>query len=340
VLASAVVLGATAFIGPLAVNHTLTLQLLALSGTAALLGVMATPGAVRNVLIGLLVVVACSAVYAIGQKAGYLPLRSFIAVDSVGRVEGIYREPDALGLYCAVGFVATLWLNAPTWLKIALCGVLGLASLFSQARASLIALVVVAAAAVVVNAVSRSDPHRRRQNRRVIAAFAVVILAATTILPGEAGRLENRISTGFRTSGQDVGAAARTEQIRSLELLARTAPWYGDGFSAAGRVTVDGFIEYGAYVPNAGAVSTDWVLGWWVDGKLLAIPLIGCMCLLALRRAGGVGGQMLIVVLVTSLVSDAIMTPITWFAAGLCFAELAASERRSEHAALAADAQG
>jgi hypothetical protein len=328
-LLSAVTLAATAYIGPLAVNHTLMLQLIALASSAVIIGVKATPEATLRMTKGLLAVTLFSACWAILQKLGLVPIGHFNKYEAAGRVMGIYGEPDWLGLFCSVGIVTTLRLDLRRLYKITSISILGLALLFSLARTSIVALGVVAVVAVIANRLIRSDMARRSRNRQVLVVFACIVSMILVLSPSLSNRMLTRFQTGFTSSGQDVAARARTLQVESLSLLARRAPWYGDGLSAAGRVQVSGRIIYGT-VPASDAVSTDWVLGWWVDGHYLALPLIAILCLLALRSITRFSGQLLLLVLVTSLVSDAVMLPITWFAIGLCLVRTTPAEKTKQ----------
>lgn len=322
-LAAAILLAITAFIGPLTVNHTLALQLVALSVSATIIAVEATPEALRRMAVGLLAITLLSASWAVLQKFGFVPSPQFNRVEGAGRVMGFYHEPDWLGLFCSVGIVTTLRLDLSRSAKIAFLSILGLAMLFSLARASIVALVIVAMATVAFKLVAERDASRRRSgNRQVLFAVAGLVTLVLALSPSLSHRILTRFQTGFTSSGQDVGAHARTQQVEGLETLAHKAPWYGDGFSASGRVQVTGRVIYGQ-VPASNAVSTNWILGWWVDGKYLALPLIAMFCLLALLSVNRLGGQLLLLVLVTSLASNAAMIPITWFAVGFCLAEIA-----------------
>jgi hypothetical protein len=318
-LVAAGFLAATTFVGPLILDYTLALQLIGLATIAAIIGIKATPQARKHMAYGLLSICLFSACWAILQKFGFLPIHAFNAFEGTSRVTGIYREPDWLGLFCAVGIVTTLRLDLARTLKATFLAVLGFALLFSLARASIIALAITGVLAVGANLLTQSDAKRRSRNRQVLAVVGGVVVGVLVLSPGLSDRIITRFQTGFSSTTQDVAARARTRQVESLSLLARNAPWYGDGLSAAGRVDVNGFISYGS-TPVSKAVSTNWVLGWWVDGKYLALPLIMIFCLLALRFVNRLGGQLLVVVLVTSLASNASMLPITWFAIGLCLA--------------------
>jgi hypothetical protein len=332
-LLSAAILGLTAFVGPLSVNHTLELQLLALAVSAAIIGLKADREAILQMAYGLLAVCLFSACWAILQKFGFLPIHAFNSVEGTSRVMGIYREPDWLGLFCAAGIVTTLRLDL-TRLQTAAClSILGVALIFSLARGSVIALGLLVVVSAVAGLLRRPDLRRRARNRQVVLIFAGVLTVVLVLSPSIAGRLASRFQTGFTSAEADVGARARTLQVQSLNLLARNAPWYGDGFSASGRVRQNGTIVYGV-IPTSNAVSTNWVLGWWVDGKYLALPLIAIFCLLALRYLNELGGQLLFVVLVTSLVSDAVMLPLTWFAIGLCLSKTIPETRAEQNPGL------
>jgi hypothetical protein len=329
-LGAAALLGATAFVGPLTLTHTLSLQLMALACSAAVVAVKATPRAVGNIARGLLAVCLLSACWAILQKAGLLPIHRFNAVEGTSRPMGIYREPDWLGLFCAVGIVVTLRLELSTRRKVAFLSILAMALLVSLARASVIALGAIALASLVGSLLSGSRPSaRQRRNRQALLALAGVVVVVLALTPSLSGRLLTRFQSAFTNTEQDVGARSRSLQVQTLESLAHGSPWYGDGFSASGRVQVTGGVSYGdASSSRSRAVATDWILGWWVDGKYLALPLILMLCLLALRRSRRLGGQLLIVVLVTSLVTDAVMLPIAWLSIGLCLAGAEPRERQ------------
>jgi hypothetical protein len=318
-LLSAATLGATAFVGPLTLDHTLSLQLMGLAVSAAIVAIKASPAAIRRMAHGLLAVCLFSACWAILQKFGFLPIHQFNSVEGTSRVMGIYREPDWLGLFAAAGIITALRLELSSARKAAYLSILSLALIFSLARASVVALAVLGVVAIVGNSLTNSELVRRTRNRQALLILAGVVIAALALSPSLSNRLVTRFQTGFTNSGRDVGAHARALQVQSLNVLAHSAPWYGDGFSASGRVQVTGGINYGN-ASHSRAVSTDWILGWWVDGKYLALPLIVMFCLLALRYIRELGGQLLFVVLVTSLVTDAVMLPITWFAIGLCLA--------------------
>lgn len=317
---AAVLMAATVLIGDLVVSSTLALQLLASAGAAWLIGVKATPEDVRLMLRGLLAVVVVSSVWAIAQKFGYLPVREMTGEDMQGRVMGFYHEPDWLGLFSAIGMLITLNQDFRRAAKVALLLLFGTAMVFASARSQLSGLALVAAVTLAFNAWSRwKDRERRRNNRAALAAFAVIGLAALAASPATSAKILERFEGAVNSAERDVSAEARFHQMESLHYLASTAPWHGHGLSAAGRVGVSGDIYYSS---ASNSVASNWILGWWVDGKFLALPLIAALLLLAARSARNIGGWLLITVLATSMFSNVTMLPIAWFAIGLCFAFL------------------
>jgi hypothetical protein len=97
--------------------------------------------------------------------------------------------------------------------------------------------------------------------------------------------------------------------------LAETAPLYGHGISASGRVDVHGNLIFGTVSENN--VSSNWILAMWVDGKLLALPLITLLLVVAALRAGTIPGQLLVIALANSIFSNATYVPIVWALLGL-----------------------
>ena len=121
---------------------------------------------------------------------------------------------------------------------------------------------------------------------------------------------------------------ARNQQLESLWHLESIAPWNGLGISASGRVGVSGDITWIGQADNN--VASNWVLGWWVDGKLLAVPLIALFVCAALIRANRVSGRILLLVLISSLFSNALYIPIAWLALGACLVSDRARFRTSD----------
>jgi hypothetical protein len=124
---------------------------------------------------------------------------------------------------------------------------------------------------------------------------------------------------GASTADLDVSARARQQQLTSLRELEAIAPWNGLGLSASGRVGVSGDITYIGQADNS--VASNWILGWWVDGKLLALPLIALFIGAAVVAARRVSGRVLLLVLVSSLFSNALYIPVAWLALGACLAD-------------------
>jgi hypothetical protein len=170
------------------------------------------------------------------------------------------------------------------------------------------------------------------QHSGVAVAGTAAVATLAVLGTGFVGALGQRVSAAGTVS--DPSTVTRQNQYRGLEHLASIAPWHGLGLSAAGRVNTSGSIFYGnpagATAPVGAAsggpdvVSTNWILGWWVDGKYLALPIIGLLIGLALANVRRTSGLVLLLVLVSSVFSNAILFPVTWLAVGLALAELPA----------------
>ena len=106
---------------------------------------------------------------------------------------GISSEPVWLGLYCACAIVTTFHLPLSSARKVAVLTILALALVFSEARASIIALGVAACAAVIANALTGAEPARRSQNRRVFIGFALVAVIAAVLIPSARNNVSHEI---------------------------------------------------------------------------------------------------------------------------------------------------
>lgn len=316
---AAVVLACTGLVGDLVVSPTLGLQLVGFAGAAMVLGAKLTKPDLEIMLRALLGTVLIAAAWSVGQKAGLLPVPVLTGEDMVGRVPGIYREPDWLGLFCAVGMLVTLYGTYSRPLKLALLGLLTLGMVYSSARSQLGGLALVGLLTVAGAAWRGRHAHaHRRRNAGTLVLLALLGSAALYLSPATAERLSDRLGRTV-TADRDTSAQARFQQLASLQQLSATAPWHGHGLSAAGRVGVSGRIYW---TDPTNAVASNWILGWWVDGRWLALPLIGSLLWLSVRSARNIGGWLLILVLATSMFSNATFTPILWFAVGVSLAHL------------------
>jgi hypothetical protein len=316
--------------GSLVVTNTLALQLLGFALVAVIIALTASERSITHMLYGLLFVCTAAACVSIGQRLGILPYTyDTLITDGFARPNGFYTEPDWLGLYSAVGLVIAFRIHIPRTLKVITVVALASGLLFSLARSAWLALAVVCVLIVLGLVFSRARGRRETRTLRVAAGTAVIGIAAmvglAVLSPSFVTTVQERVTTtGSRSDGATTG---RLAQHRSLDQLAATAPWHGYGLSAAGRVdAISGFISYGeTTLPNT--VVTNWILGWWVDGKYLAIPLIGFLIWLALANVRRTSGLLLILILVSSMFANAIYLPITWFAVGLGLAQLPTPSR-------------
>ncbi len=320
----AAVLGVTVLTGDLVNSRTLGVQLVLLATSGAIVASRADQEACLRMAYGLFAVCAIGAAIGLGQRTGVIPYTHFTDPNQLGRVRGIWREPDWFGMFAAVGLVLSFRLPMRFSLQAFTTLVLTAAVVLSLARAAWIALAVVALVSLA-RAYRRADTAKRWQNRAVLAS---ALIGGALFLSQNADVRQYAAARAGALVGirqQDTGLQARQAQTNALLDLAASAPWYGHGLSTAGRVTVDGRIDYGSAINN---VATNWVLGWWIDGKLLAIPLIALLALSAVRFIGTAGGAVLTLVLVASLASNAMLMPIAWLAFGLGAAEAAENARR------------
>jgi hypothetical protein len=329
---SAALVGVTVFFGDLVNSPTLALQLLALALSAALVGGLGDRRSVAWMMQGLLAVVSLGSLVALLQVANVIPTDLWHTdVSSVGRPTGIYPEPDWLGMLSGIGLVVSWAIPLPTRLRTVLIFVNGCSWILAFARAAWIGVLVAAlagGAVAAVRAAQRGEGLRSKElrgeaglwrgrlNGVLLLFVAGVLLSAAN--PAFRTDVVSRVGTLFGTGDDDISGQARILQLQGLKSLVATAPWYGHGISAAGRVGVSGLIEYGQTDNNVGS---NWLVSMWVDAKLLAAPLILCIVALVLRSVGRIAGPALAVVVVSSLFSNAMYMPIAWLLIGLCLVE-------------------
>ena len=306
-------LALTALTGSLVNNPVVAVQLSLLALATTLFAAFGDADDVRAALTGLFLVTTYASVYGILQYVGVLPHELF---EGQNRPIGIYLEPDWLGMFSAIGLLLSFHVRRPVP-RCAAAAVNLVAVLLAAARASWIALAVVGVLAVLT-ARRVPEPDRPRGAWRLtgfgVAAGAVLLASVPALTTLLVTRLE-----GASTTGPDVSAKARQQQVASLQHLESIAPWNGLGLSASGRVGVSGPITYIGEAQNN--VASNWVLGWWVDGKLLAVPLIAVFVILTFVRLNRVSGRVLAIVLISSLFSNAMYIPVAWLALGACFAD-------------------
>lgn len=320
-ITAALLLASTALLGDLVNSPTLALQLLVLAASASLVAFAANHRDVTAMLWGLL------AVSTVGSAVGLLQVFHVIPVDlwhlhisSIGRPTGIYPEPDWLGMFSGVGVLLSWRLSMSRVARVAFFLPNFAVFILAMARASWIALVVCVAAAAAASAVighaSRPGAGARRGRRAAVVLALIAALAALAAVPQLQEDVVARVSTMTGTVQQDdISGQARIRQNDSLMELATSIPVYGHGLSAAGRVGVWGQIN--AVGESDNNVASNWVLGMWVDGAWLAVPLILFLIGLALMCVRSIAGQLLFFTLVCSLFSNEVFFPVTWLLVGL-----------------------
>jgi O-antigen ligase len=366
-------LASTALYGDLVNSPALGLQLTAFAIAAALIATMCDEAERLAILYGLLAITTLGSLIGLGQVAGIVPSELWhLSISALGRPTGIYPEPDWLGMYSGVGLLLSWRLNVGSLLRPVLLAANALACILAFARAAWIAvaavilvMAVLAAAAWARRRWARmtalsggaspnsaaaqnsaaapspataststvpTDPAKKsgRLSSLIVMATALIVLITTIPVLGE--NLVTRLGQTLVAQTDDVSAQARVQQINGLLELASTAPWFGHGISASGRVTSNGRLQFGDSPNNVGS---NWLLSLWVDGQLLAVPLMLLLIVITVRTIHTIEGQALLLVLTSSLFSNATFCPVTWALVGLALASIARRRRLVSAAAAA-----
>jgi len=326
VLACSIPLALTALTGDLVNSPSLALQLLALATCSVIVVVNASRDDVSQMLMGLLSISSFGCTWALLQVAGIVPNDAWhLSVSALGRPTGIYPEPDWLGMYAGVGVVLAWRLGiTPRW-RVLLVSINAFALVLAFARSPWIAVVASSVAALFVAWIhgkrTKSGIRFRTHTGRLpsVVLLAVAGTAALIMLPSLRSDLTVRLSRTLVAASDDVSAQARVQQNESLAYLAQTAPWFGHGISSSGRVGVSGRINYGESPNNLGS---NWIVSMWVDGAFLSLPLILLLVGATILAARHVQAHLLLLVLLSSIFSNAIFQPITWLLLALCLVEL------------------
>jgi hypothetical protein len=225
----------------------------------------------------------------------------------------------------AIGMVLVWRLHVPPLLRALVLSINTAAVVLSFARAAWIAIVVSCVVVVLARALSRRRAVQEKAARRgrglAIGLVGVVAVGGLMSSPQLRDDLAKRVDTLANPSQEDISGQARLRQQASLLHLAETAAPFGHGLSASGRVGVWGELNLKGVADNN--VSSNWLLAMWVDGAYLALPLVLFLMYLALRTSSAISGQVLVLILVNSLWSNALFLPVTWLCIGLIFREMA-----------------
>jgi hypothetical protein len=317
IMVCAGLLASTALTGTFVNSRLVALQLLLLAATCASLVAFGDRTDIQHILRGLLAMTTIACVAAALQYFGVLPYDLF---QGTRRPIGLYTEPDWMGMFSAVGLIIAFHVTSGK-LRAALIFIHLLVLLLAAARASWLAVVVAVAASYVVAKLSRKPKQIQPSpgGFRLVAFGAIFLTLVLAASPTLRDSIQDRVE-GAVSSEKDVSAKARQQQNASLLELADVAPWNGLGLSASGRVGVSGRIEYIGQADNN--VASNWVLGWWVDGGFMAVPLILLFMGAALHRLKEISGQLLTIVLISSFFSNAILIPIAWVGLALCLLQV------------------
>lgn len=314
-------LAVTSLLGDLVNSDTLVLQLLALSMSAALIMTFSSPRDQQHMLGGLLATTTISSLVALLQVAKIVPMETWhLSISSVGRPVGLYPEPDWLGMFAGIGMIMAWRMPIGKWTRISAVAINASAFILAFARAAWIAVAIAIALTIAIGWFANRRTTSPAARGRVGAVLVLSAAAACVLLflPQLVDDLSARLGGTLQAKNEDISAQARVRQFDGLLRLADMAPFYGHGLSASGRVGVWGYVNTTSTVENN--VATNWILAMWVDGKYLAIPIILLLVFTAVRYCTTVPGQALVVVLVSSIFSNATFSPEMWLLLGLCLA--------------------
>jgi len=337
VVGCAALLATTALTGEMVNSKLVAIQLMLLAGTAACMIAFADRQDIRPALLGLLTITTIACLAALAQYAGVLPYKVFLGTH---RPIGLYVEPDWLGMFAAVGLVLAFRIVFNRW-RMPLVFLHVLVLVLAQARAAWGAVVLVAVLGWLVGrVVQRTRPTEvvaRGGGLKMAIGVLVLVSVAVVASPTLQESLVDRV-TGAVGAKPEVGAMARQQQNGALLELQSQAPVTGLGLSASGRVGVSGRIAYIGTSRNN--VASNWLLGWWVDGGMMAVPLILLFFFGAGRRFTTTSGLLLSTVLVCSFLSNAMVIPIAWFTLALCLMHLGSAEKEKEKATVRPELNG
>lgn len=319
----ACILASTALFGPLVTSPQTGLQLLALSACGSIIAIAARSTDVSLMIRGFLCVVTLASLLGLAQYVHLLPSTPF---GGENRPDGfIYSEPDFLGAYAAVAFLLILWTTYRFPTRALVFCLSGSAVLISAARASWLAAAVGGLVTALVYVLRKRTHQLHIRPIPLLLLGALAGLLALALIPSLGQRVQERVASAISgpttvnaSSDQSVvSAQARRNQIAGLMELASTAPWYGQGLTASGHVGVFG----GVYdqPPQGNHVSSNWILTWWAEGQLLALPVF-CLFAFAIRRGWRNGsGVVMLGLLTNNLFTNTSLMPVTWFILALCF---------------------
>jgi len=310
---AALLFASTTLYGDLVKSDGLAIQLSVMAVTTFLFWLRSSRQDNAAAVLGLLTVTTLGSVVGLMQVVGVVPMQLFqLANAEMHRPSSWYPEPDWLGLYSAVGIVLSLKLIRDGRLRFFLVALNSAAVLAASARAAWLGLVVVAVWALV-RALREHDTTAKRSRKTVVLVLLVGVLFAEAVFPAQVELALDRALSAFQSGGGDSAVIARYGQIDGLLSLISTAPPYGHGISAGGRVGGFGVIDFSTG-GNGNSTASNWFLALLAEGMWVAVPLILAVLTIALFGNIQLGAQAaLLLVLVNSLFSNAFYFPVTWF---------------------------
>jgi hypothetical protein len=313
----------TVFFGDLVVNPNLALQLLALAFSGAFIIAAWRTDLDRPILLGLLIAITASSFLGLLQVAHLVPTDLWhVEVSALGRPTGFYPEPDWLGMYGGIGVLLGWRLPMAPRLRIVVVLVNLSALVLAFARAAWLGFALATIFALIIWVMNRRGHEPllgsgKTGRLRALMFTVAALLAAVIALPDLRRDLLVRLGSTLTAQSTDVSAQARVEQNRTLTALADSAPWYGHGLSASGRVGVSGIFYTNE---SLNSVASNWVLGFWVDAAWLALPLFALVLVLIIISARRIEGSLILVVTASSFFSNATFQPIFWTLLALAIA--------------------
>lgn len=265
--------------------------------------------ALRGVLSG----ATLSSAVAILQQARVI--RSELWQDSSGLVRptGLVGEPDWAGFFAACALLLLLrGVIGRGWLWWISVGINSACVVLCLARASWLALAAALVLLVLVSLSKKGTPYPPIVGPRLFAAGGGVVTLVFIVDQAFREVVVGRLLSIFSPEHRDLNAVYRQQQLDGLLSLVRDAPWHGFGLTASAQVSSTGVVG----VTGENSVATNWVLGLLADASLLAWPFFAVLLILLLLRFRTVGAQLLLMVLINSLFSNLLFSPIMWIALG------------------------
>jgi hypothetical protein len=313
---AAVPLACTVLFGDLVHKPTIAVQLLALASSSALIALVSEGDDWYAMLKAFLAVTTVASVAAILQFVRILPNESFYGANRPNGL--VYLEPDWLGMYAAIGSLLAALVVRHRKRSAAAILVNLAAVVLAGARGPWIGILLCLLFLVVAQIMAA---YPSAYLKRLVGYLGGCVCGALGIVAASPQLLDTvavRIASLANPAYGDAGTYARARQNSALLSLVDSSPWYGHGLSASGRVGAYGEIDFSSSATNA--VGSNWLASWWIEGGILAIPLVALFLGLAAFRFSRGFGVLVTLILICNLFSNSSYLPAIWIFAALCFA--------------------